>query len=326
MFTFDDIIGYDDLKKHLQIAISKQKLAHAYIIEGAEGSGKKLIAGTLAKTLQCEAGGEAPCNVCVSCQTFDSGNHPDVIYVEQKKKKSIGVEEIRQQVQESIGVKPYKYPYKIYIIDAADKLTEQAQNALLKTIEEPPPYAMIFLLSKNSNSFLPTILSRCVILHLRPLSSKVIKEYLGKEEQIPDYQAELYARFASGAIGQAKQLASSEEFVTMRQDITDILSTLTSQSPVDRMKIADTMEKYKDRMDAILNLMMIWYRDILFYKEFGESEHIMNKDALQTISSLSVLSYEGILGNLERIEDTKKQLKRNTNFRLTMEILLLNLK
>ncbi|WP_105618887.1 DNA polymerase III subunit [Vallitalea okinawensis] len=326
MFTFEDIIGYEDIKKHLQNSIRLNRLSHAYIIEGLEGSGKKLIAGTIAKTLQCEEKGDTPCNTCISCTTFDSGNHPDVIYVEQMKKKSIGVEEIRKQVQDTIDIKPYKYPYKIYIIDRAEKLTEQAQNALLKTIEEPPGYAMILLLTKNSNSFLPTILSRCVLLNLRPQSFDIIKDYLIKSEGVPDYQADIYAQFSNGSIGLAKKLAISEEFVSMKEEMISLLTTLKTINKVERMNQYKELEKYKDQIQSILDFMTIWYRDILFYKELGDTGYIMNKDNIDLIKEQSHGTYESILNNLQLIEETKYKLRRNTNFQLTMEILLLNLK
>lgn len=326
MFTFEDIIGYEDIKKHLQNSIRLNRLSHAYIIEGIEGSGKKLIAGTVAKTLQCEEKGDTPCNTCISCTTFDSGNHPDVIYVKQMKKKSIGVEEIRNQVQDTIDIKPYKYPYKIYIIDAAEKLTEQAQNALLKTIEEPPSYAMILLLTKNSNSFLPTILSRCVLLNLRPQSFDVVKDYLIKKEGIPDYQADIYAQFSNGSIGLAKKLAVSEEFVAMKEELISLLTALKTVNKVERMNQYKELEKYKDKIQSVLDFMTIWYRDILFYKELGDTGYIMNKDNMDLIKEQSHGTFESILNNLQLIEETKYKLRRNTNFQLTMEILLLNLK
>lgn len=111
-------------------------------------------------------------------QTGTSGNHPDLIYVTHEKPASIGVDDIREQINDTIQVRPYSSYYKIYIVDEAEKMTVQAQNALLKTIEEPPAYAVILLLTTNQDAFLPTILSRCVQLKLKPLKDSVVKEYL----------------------------------------------------------------------------------------------------------------------------------------------------
>lgn len=125
------------------------KVSHAYVISGGLGSGKKLIASTFAQTLQCEAGGVEPCGVCHSCVQAAGGNQPDIIWVGHEKPGSIGVDDIRDQLVSDMQIKPYSSPYKIYIIDEADKLTVAAQNAMLKTIEEPPAYGIVILLANN---------------------------------------------------------------------------------------------------------------------------------------------------------------------------------
>lgn len=325
MYTFEEIIGYEDIKEHIGSSIKMKKLSHAYIIDGAKGSGKKLIANTLAKTLQCVEQQTSPCNKCKSCITFDTSNHPDVIYIKSNK-KSIGVDVIREQIQDTIHTKPYLYDHKIYIIDEADTLTEQAQNALLKTIEEPPAYAMIILLSCNLNRFLPTVLSRCIVLSLRPLKDQFIKDYLIKNLEVPDYQADVYTAFSYGTIGLAKKLASSNEFMEMREDVLDILYNGKNLNKVEIMELYKRLEKYKDQIDNILNLMYVWFRDILFMSQFGDNEYIMNKDKKYLLEQESKrLLPNKITKNLQTIHDTKQKLKRNANFQLTMEMLLLNI-
>lgn len=327
MFTFEEIIGYEGVKEHIKHSLKLGRLSHAYILDGPMGSGKKLVAGTMAKTLQCEEGGETPCNTCISCMTFDSENHPDVIYVKPTKKKSIGIEDIRKQIGETIDLKPYKYDYKIYIIDQADILTEQAQNALLKTIEEPPEYVIVLMLSKNINAFLPTILSRCVVLTLRPLQKELIRSYLIKEEGIPDYQADMYTAFANGTIGMGKKLAKSEEFVEMRNKTLGLLHGLRGYNRVETMESYKELDAYKDKIDQVLNLMYIWYRDLLMVKENLEEKHIMNRDHMVKLESeSSYISLKKIIDNLDVIEKTRRSLKRNTNFQLAMEMMLLKLK
>lgn len=133
---------------------------------------------------------------CHACRQVLSGNHPDLIYVTHEKPASIGVDEIREQINNTIMIRPYSSYYKIYIVDEAEKMTVQAQNALLKTIEEPPSYAVILLLTTNQDAFLPTILSRCVQLKLKPLRDSVVKEYLIQSLKVEEAQAEIYAAFA----------------------------------------------------------------------------------------------------------------------------------
>ena len=178
MGNFSDIYGYETIKEHLQSAISMGKVSHAYVISGGLGSGKKLIASTFAQTLQCEAGGVEPCGVCHSCVQAAGRNQPDIIWVGHEKPGSIGVDDIRDQLVSDMQIKPYSSPYKIYIIDEADKLTVAAQNAMLKTIEEPPAYGIVILLANNPDVFLQTILSRCVVLDLKPLKDDVVIKYL----------------------------------------------------------------------------------------------------------------------------------------------------
>ena len=164
MSGFKDVVGHSEIIQYIQNAVTEDKVSHAYILNGEKGSGKKMLAGLFAQTLQCEKGGAEPCYECHSCKQAVSGNHPDIIWVTHEKPNSISVDDIRVQINGDIQVKPYNGKYKIYIVPDADMMTVQAQNALLKTIEEPPAYAVILLLTENADSLLPTICSRCVRL------------------------------------------------------------------------------------------------------------------------------------------------------------------
>ena len=168
MAEFRDIIGQEQLKEHLQGAIERNKVSHAYIINGERNSGKEFIAKVFAMALECtdRKDGE-PCQVCHSCKQALSGNHPDIIFVSHEKPNVIGVDDIRTQINGDVAIKPYSSPKKIYIMNEGEKMTVQAQNALLKTIEEPPKYVVILLLTENAELLLPTINSRCVMLKLR---------------------------------------------------------------------------------------------------------------------------------------------------------------
>ena len=178
MLVFKDILGHEQIKEHFQNAVSTGRISHAYILSGEAGMGRKSLANAFALSLLCEKGLPDPCMECHACKQVLSGNHPDLIYVTHEKPASIGVDDIRKQINDTIQVRPYSSYYKIYIVDEAEKMTAQAQNALLKTIEEPPSYAVILLLTTNPDAFLPTILSRCVQLKLKPLKDSVVKEYL----------------------------------------------------------------------------------------------------------------------------------------------------
>ena len=175
MTGFSDVLGHEQTILHMKHAIEMDKVSHAYIISGEKGSGKKLLADLFARTLQCERKGTEPCMECQSCKQALSLNQPDIIRVMHEKPNTISVEDIRTQINGDIMIRPYSSPYKIYIVDEAEKLSVQAQNALLKTIEEPPVYAVLLLLTTNAGMLLQTIRSRCVILELKPVSSPMVK-------------------------------------------------------------------------------------------------------------------------------------------------------
>ena len=198
---FEEILGNEMVKDHFKKAIQNHKISHAYILTGEAGMGRKSIANAFAMTLLCEKGGSEPCMICHSCKQVMSGNHPDLIYVTHEKPGSIGVDDVREQINDTIMIRPYSSYYKIYIVDEAEKMTVQAQNALLKTIEEPPSYAVILLLTENANSLLPTICSRCVMLKLRNIKDQLVKRYLMEQLQVPDYKADVCTAFAQGNIG-----------------------------------------------------------------------------------------------------------------------------
>ena len=265
MQDFTQIIGHEGIIKHLQNAILAEKISHAYIFHGEEGMGKKSLALAFAKALQCMDQRGNPCNSCKSCMQTDSGNHPDILWVSHEK-ASIGVDDIRTQVNADIHVMPYQSPYKIYIIDSADKMTENAQNALLKTIEEPPEYAIVLLLACNIQSLLPTILSRCVTLDLKPIDRKLIKEYLMSKHQIPDYLAEIAADFSGGNVGKAIKYASSDDFETKKEDIFHILRYIDDMELHEIIAGIKTITEDKNSINDYIDLMMLWFRDVLMLK------------------------------------------------------------
>ncbi|WP_273327393.1 ATP-binding protein [Vallitalea guaymasensis] len=327
MYTFDEIVGHNEIINHLQSAIKTNKISHAYIIDGEKGIGKKLIANTFAKTLQCQKKGISPCDECISCRTFDSLNNPDVIYVEQTKKTGIGVDDIREQINQDINIKPYQHPYKIYIVDNADTMTEQAQNALLKTIEEPPSYVRILLLSNNINKFLITILSRCVVLKLKPIMPDKVMNYVIEKLQISDYRSELITSFAQGIIGKAKELASSTEFFDMRESMIKIVDIIINGDDYQLLEVSQKFEDYKDDIQDFLDLLMTWFRDLLIVKKINDEMYIINRDKYRTLlKQAQVLSYNRISIMIENINKAKNLLKQNANFRLVIEMMILQTK
>lgn len=195
---FKDIIGQEQLKEHMQTALETGKVSHAYVIQGERFAGKEFIANVFAMALQCEKGGVEPCQECHSCKQAVNRNQPDIIWVTHEKPNTIGVEDVRIQINNDMGIKPYSSRHKIYIISEGEKMTVQAQNALLKTLEEPPEYGIILILTTNADALLPTILSRCVVLHMKPVKDELVRNFLMQTMEIPDYKADICVAFARG--------------------------------------------------------------------------------------------------------------------------------
>ncbi len=326
MQGFEQIIGHESIIGHLQNAISAHKVSHAYILHGEEGMGKKLLASAFAKTLQCEESGILACNRCKSCMQADSGNHPDIIWVTHEK-VSIGVDDIRLQVNGDIQIKPYNSPYKVYIIDSADKLTEQAQNALLKTMEEPPEYAVILLLVSNVNVILPTILSRCVQLNLKSVDKAAIKEFLMIQHHIPDYKAEMAATFSGGNVGKAIKYASSEDFEKMKGDVLHILKYIDEMELHEVISGLKTLTANKNSIEDYIDLMTLWYRDVVMYKATMDPDLLLYREEFSYIKNqANIRSYEGVEKIIYAMEKAKIRLKANVNFDIAIELMLLTLK
>lgn len=326
MQDFTQIIGHEDIIKHLQNAIRAKMISHAYIFHGEEGMGKKSLALTFAKTLQCIEKGVQPCNCCKSCIQADSGNQPDILWISHEK-NSIGVDDIRKQINGDIQVKPYQSPYKIYIIDDGDKMTENAQNALLKTIEEPPEYAIILLLARSLQSLLPTILSRCIILDLKPIELQLIKEHLMNKLQIPDYVAELAAGFSGGNVGKAIKYASSEDFERKKEDIFHILRYIDDMKLHEIIAGIKTISDDKASIYDYIDIIMLWFRDVLMLKATNDPNLLLFKDEYQTIKKqASIRSYDEIENIINSMEEAKNKLYANVNFDITIELMLLSIK
>lgn len=328
--SWNDVVGQRQLTDNLKNALKYKKISHAYLIQGEKLSGKMMIADLFARALQCEAEeGIRPCNRCRSCRQAMNGNHPDIMYVEHDKPNVISVDNIRQQINGDIAIKPYSGPYKIYIMDEAEKMNVQAQNALLKTLEEPPEYAVLLLLATRAEAMLQTILSRCVVLNTKPVPNDTIKNHLMSKVQVPDYRASVCASFARGNVGRAIELASNEEFDHMKSSVIGMMKHIfdmeINQIAAEVKKI--TEEKF-DTNDY-LDLCFIWFRDVLLYKAcgpYGDRSHIIFKEEMSDIANAAKrYSYEGIERIIHSIDRARSRLAANVNFDLTMELMLMDM-
>lgn len=328
MRRFADIVGQEHLREHLENAIKMDKVSHAYIINGEKNAGKEFIAKTFAMALQCEnRQGTEPCGECHSCRQALSGNHPDIIFITHEKPGTIGVDDIRRQINSDVAIKPYKGPKKIYIMNEGEKMTVQAQNALLKTLEEPPEYAVLLILAANVDSLLPTILSRCVVLNMKPAKDAQIKKYLMETMEIPDYKADICVAFARGNVGKAKLLAGSEEFDKVKEEAITLLKYIKEMELNEIVAAIKKINEYKFDVNDYMDILSIWYRDVLLFKATHDANHLIFKEEIQHIRKVADKSaYEGIERIIDALEKSKQRLNANVNFDLTMELLLLTIK
>ena len=327
MAGFKDIVGHEQIIEHLQNAISMGKVSHAYILNGPDLSGKMMIAEAFARALQCENEGTDGCGECKSRRQAQDHNHPDIIYVKHEKPNNISVDDIRTQLNNDIVIKPYSSKYKIYIVDEAEKMNQQAQNALLKTIEEPPAYAVILLLTTNADSFLQTIRSRCITLNMKSVKDEVIKSYLMTKHKIPDYQADICAAFAQGVVGKAVKLASSDEFNELKESALSLIKRLDDIDVYELGAAVKQISDYKLQVQDYFDLMMIWYRDVLYMKATNDVNGLISKDEVYDIKKQAAKhSYQGIETIIESLDKAKVRLNANVNFDLVIELLLMTIK
>lgn len=324
MNSFGTVIGHDKIKTHFEEAIKMEKVSHAYLLSGEDGSGKMTIAKAFAKALLCEHGNG--CGECTACRQVDSGNHPDLIYITHEKYE-IRVDEIRKGINETIDIKPYSGNYKIYIVDDADRMNQGAQNALLKTLEEPPAYAVILLLTNNKDRLLDTILSRCVSMTLGSVKEDKIVKYLEEHTDAKEADIRFAASFALGNIGRALHIVHTEQFQEMFQEAMNILTHMEKMEISEIISYLKTLTAYKEEIYDFLDILMVWYRDMLILKTTGSLNHLVYKDKYRQLKEQEIyISFEGISHILDEIQKARIRLTANVNFEVAMEMLLLTMK
>ena len=276
---FSDIIGNDKLKKELIHSVEINKTSHSYLFIGTEGIGKKLIAEEFAKMLLA---------------VKDTENSPDFSIIEPDG-NSIKIEQIRE-FQKKVSEKPIISNKKVYIINDSDKMTVEAQNCLLKTLEEPPEFVTIILIGSNENSFLSTIKSRCMILHFEKISDEQIQKYLQDNHQT-EINSKIMLEACQGSIGKALEIKDKQE---LYQNTEQVVNSLERKDKIDILNMSDFIYKSKDDKLEILN-----YMNVLF----------INLAKINT-------KYADCIAI---VEESKRRLQSNANYDMCIDNLLLSL-
>ncbi len=327
MQKLSDIIGQERIKTFFRRIIASRKIPHALMLVGDEGSGKYSLARILAGNILCETvsagNAESACGFCHACKQVEAGTHPDLIEVVHEKENTISVENIRTQINATAFVRPYQASRKIYIMDEARKMNPTAQNALLKTLEEPPHYVSIFLLTDNEEAMLDTIKSRCVRLRTAPVSKPEIKKYIKEHYDLQEELADIAVIYSGGIIGRAGEFANNP---TVRErylrDI-DILGKLSWMYPDEMPALArEINQSHKDR-EEFFDLARKWYKDILIYKSgeaYGKMEFNSEESKIEMIAdNLSFLRINQIFQSMDTAES---RFRSNVNQDLTMQMFL----
>lgn len=321
---FNDIIGQQKIIDYLKISIKKNRVAHGYIFDGPDGVGKAMVALRFAQALYCKNFDGDGCGICSCCHKVMGGNHPDIKIIEPEG-ASIKNSQI-EDFQKDLMVKPYESSKKVYIIKNADDMTVSAQNRLLKTLEEPPEYGVIILLSTNGNSFLPTIRSRCQILKFQRVGQKYIEGFMMDKYHMAVEEARILAAFSDGIIGKAMALHESDEFKRMREETIQIIDRILEKDPIEVFVATEFFKQNKENIYEILDVLLLWFRDMLLLGQTGSDEFLINLDKKDLLKNhLDRMGYEGICDMIGRIEKTKNDIKANVNFQLSIEMMLLNM-
>jgi len=325
MKAFQNIIGNKDAKTYFIKTIQSNKLSHSYIFEGAYGIGKNTFARELAKLILCEETQEdKPCQKCKSCHMIDSATHPDVIIIE-KDTKVTKIENIRNNIVKEMDIKPYQSNHKIVIVKAADTITIEGQNAMLKTIEEPPSYGIILLLCENTTRLLPTIKSRCITVRFNPLNKQEMMQYL-ESKNIQTEQSILLAKLSEGSIGRIRDILQDDNFFELRKKSITYLEQLDTADLIELYDLVKDLIEQKDDIEKIFEFWLLWYLDVALLKTTQTSDLYYRDYQKQLLDIAQKLTYNKLSQNIESIKIALLDIKQNINYTFVIENLLLRLK
>lgn len=302
-----DFIGFQDIIQGFNKRVSSNKISHAHLIIGPDGLGKSIIARIFA----------------LSILSKDiNKDYVDIINYKPSK-SSFGVDEVRNIIEE-VSKKPYEGDKKVIIIHRGEKLTSQAQNALLKTIEEPPKGVYIIILSESLELMLETIKSRCQLYKLPPLNRNQMEEYIQKLGVLDENQRLTLLAYGEGIPGRAERVLKDEKLLNIRRDIIDLLKDISNGSKSIVLKYQDKLNIYTEEKEEVLNILVSFIRDIIVYKELRDKNKIINVDKINDIKILTEnLSYKKLNSMLDSIKETRIKYKNNVSYSMSISVMLI---
>lgn len=321
------VIGQDKVLSLLDYSLKADTIAHAYLVTGPGHVGKGTLALNLAQALNCD-GPELPCGQCRSCRRILEGKHADVTLLGLGSRTEIGIDDIRG-VQRLANLPPYEGKCKVFVIDDAEYLSTEAANALLKVLEEPPQRVVWLLLAAEEEHLLPTIISRCQRLELKPVPLEQIQEILVNSYGVAHDKAKLLARLCHGCFGWALSASVDDHILEQRsQRIARLFSLLTAglgQRFAYAQELAGQFSQSRRAATEAMEIWLDWWRDLLLIKG-GCKDTIVNKDyEIAMEQQASMLSLTDIKGFLTRLRSFEEEISKNVNPRLALESLMLSL-
>ncbi len=315
---FADVIGHEETVKKLKNALRSGRIANAYIFSGPEGVGKEFVAINFAKALNCLSDGEVPCDKCISCRKIDDGNHADVMVIRPESTR-LKIDQMRA-LQRQGSYRAVEGDYKIYIIAEAEKMTVEAANSMLKTLEEPPGVMVLILLTSAYSALLPTIRSRCQLLKFSVVPLTILRDELMKHSGISESKAKWAALRSQGKVGRALKLAKEDAADDISTSFPDF-SRKSGESLLNIFRKAEELNKVEDSLDALLS----WYRDLLLVKQGCSQELLIHGDAQKHLEKVaggySDIQIEKLIKTTLR---TQNIIQRNVNPTLALEVMILN--
>ncbi len=323
--SFAQFVGHEKQILALRSGLATERLHHAYLFVGPEGVGKRTIAVAVAKAIHCSHRGDDFCDRCANCARIADGNHPDVRLIQLLAgKKEISIQQVRE-IERELNFRSFSGGKKIVIVDPATLMTLPAQNALLKTLEEPPRDSLLILIGDNAGSLLPTLRSRCLRLSFGPLTPGAVADFLTTVKGMKKEQSDLVSALAMGSIGTALEMDSEE----LREDRRAWLDRLSSVKPGDYRAALEKAEALAGDRDELLKFLQWaeqWYRDRLVYAVSQQAEYVINRDLVSWLEGESAHdNLEHMVSCYDRTAKAVAQIRRNLNRRMVMEDLLLTL-
>ena len=331
---FPSLFGNERLKNILGSDIRAGHCAHAFIFEGPAGSGKRTAAKAIAAALQCEMRQSSvfPCGTCLPCRKIAKGISPDLIFIDSEDKATISVDEIRA-MRETLYIPPNDTEHKIYVIVGAEKMTVQAQNALLLSLEEPPPFVMFLLLTTNAGALLPTIRSRAPVMRMQVFPADVVLSYI--RTHLPDgmrrpTEEELVsaASLSGGSIGQALDLLSGDESVRSvdsdRRLAESIAKQLVAGNAADGVRLVVNAPKKREDAARALRLAQCAMRDLLAVKKAVNAQLLFYADGEAATELAHRMTPAKILAATDALAAAIRELDGNASINLIFTTLLLS--